>query len=71
MSAWNDQQRDTNRLRQRADEADRSRAREQSADVVIEHPRRLFMRSPNGTYWQLDVTDAGALTITNAGSNPL
>lgn len=71
MSGWNDMQRDTNRLRQRADEVDRRRTRDQDADVVIEHPRRLFLRSPGGTYFQLEVSDAGVLTATNVGSNPL
>ena len=49
MSAFSDQQRDAGRLRQRLDETDRSRSREKSEDVVIEDPRRLVLRSPNGT----------------------
>lgn len=71
MSTFTDQQRDTNRLRQRADETDRARSREKRDDVVIEDPRRLFLRSPNGTYWQIGVTDAGVITATNMGTNPL
>ncbi len=71
MSAWADQQRDTNRLRQRADAADRLRDRERREDVVIEDPRRLFLRSPNGTYFAITVDDAGKLSATNMGPNPL
>lgn len=71
MSSFADNQRDTNRLRQRADETDRARSREKGEDVVIEDPRRLFLRSPNGTYWQIGVNDAGALTTINMGTNPL
>lgn len=71
MSAFSDQQRDTNRLRQRVDAGDKARDRQQREDVTIEDPRRLFLRSPNGTYWQVSVTDAGVLTTTNMGSNPL
>lgn len=71
MSAFSDQQRDTNRLRQRVDAGDKARDRQQREDVTIEDPRRLFLRSPNGTYWQVSVSDAGVLITTNMGSNPL
>jgi hypothetical protein len=71
MSAFSDQQRDTNRLRQRVDAGDKALDRSKREDVVVEDPRRLFLRSPNGTYWQISVTDAGAITATNMGTNPL
>lgn len=71
MSSYADNQQDTNRLRQRADATDRARDREKREDVVIEDPRRLFLRSPNGTYFGISVTDAGVVTATNMGSNPL
>lgn len=64
MSAFQDQQRDTGRLRQRADEADRRMARAAQEDLLVEHPRRLFLRAPGGAWFQLGVTDAGALTVT-------
>ncbi len=70
MSQFADQQRDANRLRQRADETDRARARDTQSDVVIEAPRRLFLRAPGGGWFQLGVTDAGVLTAT-ATANPL
>lgn len=62
-----DQQQDTNRLRQRADEADRRASRAAREDLIVEMPRRLFMRSPNGTYWQVSVDDTGKLVTTNVG----
>lgn len=71
MSGYQDFQRDNDRLRQRADASDRTRSRDNQADVVIEDPRRLFLRSPNGTYFAVTVNDAGALSTVNMGTNPL
>lgn len=70
MSGWDDQQRDTGRLRQRADEADRARARAEQEDVVIEGPRRLFIRAPGGASYRLVVTDAGLVAATNGADIP-
>ena len=39
-------------------------------DVVIEHPRRLLLRSPDGTYWAVGVGDDGVLSTTNMGPTP-
>jgi hypothetical protein len=63
-----DQQQNPDRLRQRLDESDRRAARAAQEDVVVEFPRRLFLRSASGTYWQIGVSDAGVLTATNAGA---
>lgn len=41
----------------------RSRANE-DADVVIDGDRRLLLRSPDGTYFELTVDNAGALGTT-------
>jgi hypothetical protein len=71
MSGYQDFQRDNDRLRQRADANDRTRNRDNQADVVIEDPRRLFLRSPNGTYFSVSVDDAGTLSTVNMGTNPL
>ncbi len=38
------------------------------ADVVIDGPRRLMLRSPDGTYWAVSVDNAGALATTNMGT---
>lgn len=40
----------------------------EEGDIVIEEPRRLLLRSPNGTYFTLSVDDAGALTATDVGT---
>jgi hypothetical protein len=68
VSDFQDQQRDANRLRQRADESDRARARDLQNDVVIDGPRRLLLRSPGGTYFAVTVSDAGVLSTVNMGS---
>lgn len=68
MSGYADQQRDQDRLRQRQDETDRARARDAQADIVIEMPRRLFLRSEDGTYFAVSISNAGAVTTTNMGS---
>lgn len=40
----------------------------QESDVVIEAPRRLFLRDTNGIYWQITVSTTGVLTTTNVGA---
>ncbi len=35
--------------------------------IVIEHPRRLYLRAPNGTYWEVSVGNTGILSTTNVG----
>jgi hypothetical protein len=42
-----------------------------TADVVIDATRRLLLRSPNGTYFALVVSDAGVISTVNMGANPL
>lgn len=37
-------------------------------DLVIEAPRRLFLRDTDGIYWQITVSTAGVLTTTNVGA---
>ena len=69
MSGFQDQQSDTNRLRQRADESERRATAAAQEDVVIEYPRRLCIRSANGTFWQVSVTDAGVMSTTNVGTS--
>lgn len=62
--------RDFDRVRREGEETARSVERLQGEDVVIEFPRRLKLRSPDGTYWILGVDDTGALTTENAGVTP-
>lgn len=49
--------------------SDQRRASEE--DVIIEHPRRLFLRSPDGHFWQLGVDNAGTITATDVGTSLL
>ena len=39
------------------------------ADVVVETPRRLMLRSPDGHYWALTVSNAGALGTVDMGTS--
>ena len=40
-------------------------------DIIIGDGKRLFIRSPSGHFWQIGMTDAGAVTVTDMGtSNP-
>ena len=38
------------------------------SDAVIETPRRLMLRSPNGHYWALHVHDNGKIDTTDMGT---
>ena len=38
-------------------------------DVMIGDGRRLIIRSPNGHFWSIGVSDAGALTVTDMGTS--
>lgn len=61
---------DNNRLNVRADALERKQRLASQEDVVIEDPRRLFIRSSGGDYFKLTVGDDGALSTENMGSNP-
>ena len=38
-------------------------------DIIIDDSDSgLVLKSPDGTYWRIQVTDLGALTITNLGA---
>lgn len=48
-----------------------SRAEQRRAaleDVVLDGDRRLILRSPNGHYWSLGISDAGAIVATDIGT---
>ncbi len=64
---WDTKRDDVHRLRQRADGSDRRQREDAQADIVIEHPRRLYLRAPNGTYWEVSVGNTGILSTTNVG----
>lgn len=68
MSRYEQIAQDLQRQRDRLDSADRKRRQDVEGDVVIDGPRRLLLRSPNGTYFSIGVSDAGVLTTTNMGT---
>ncbi len=39
----------------------------EEGDIVAEHPRRLILRSPSGTYWTVTVGDDGTLSTVAIG----
>lgn len=47
----------------------RDQQRQNEEDVIIEHPRRLFLRSSDGHFWLLGVDNTGALTTTDMGTS--
>lgn len=71
MGAFTDLQNGADRIRQRVDDTERAHVRTAQEDVVIDVPRRLILRSPNGTHWSVTVDDAGKLFTLNMGPNPL
>jgi hypothetical protein len=54
----------------RAKFADQDRRLRQAVedDVIIGDGRRLIIRSPNGHFWNIGVSDAGAITVTDMGT---
>ncbi len=40
----------------------------QEEDVIVELPRRLLLRSPNGTFFAITVDDAGVVSALNVGT---
>lgn len=48
---------------------DRRLAGAENNDVLIGDGRRLIIRSPNGHFWNVGVSDAGALVITDLGTS--
>lgn len=62
--------RDERQLRNEFDRQNRRQRDTEQGHVIIEDPRRLLLRSPNGHYWSIGVTDAGVLTATDVGVMP-
>jgi hypothetical protein len=59
---------DERRNRAAIDDLDRRLGRVETGDVRIEAGRRLFVRSPNGHYWNITVDNAGTITATDVGT---
>lgn len=69
MNAFRTLQQEQQLQRVRNEETDRRARLQSAADVVIEAPRSLKLRSPDGTYWGLVVDDSGNLSTVNMGSS--
>ncbi|AYJ85779.1 hypothetical protein D3Y57_07070 [Sphingomonas paeninsulae] len=61
--------RDVRTLQQRMQTNDRAARDALESDVVLDGPRRLMLRSPNGTYFSVTVDNAGALHTVNLGTS--
>ncbi len=55
-------------LRAELEDTKRKQMRLENEDQVVEFPRRLLLRSPNGTYFAITVDNAGALSAINVGT---
>lgn len=59
---------DDRQTRNVLDNHERRLSRVELSDVLMGDGRRLFLRSPNGHYWNITVSDAGALSATDMGA---
>jgi hypothetical protein len=50
-------------------EHDRRLRRAENEDVIIGDGRRLILRSPNGHFWNVTVSNAGVLSATDMGTS--
>lgn len=62
---------DRQTLERAIDDVRRDSRRQGQEDILIDGTRRILLRSPNGNYWDVGVTNAGALTLTNVGATPI
>lgn len=63
--------RDDPKIRQEIHRLDQERRVADERDVVIQHPRRLTLRSPNGHFWSVQISDTGAISAVDIGTDPL
>lgn len=69
MRTDNDPEYDPQRLRERIQKLERDLAKIAKEDVVLDNGRLLKVRSPNGHYWALTTTNAGALVLVDMGTS--
>lgn len=60
---------DIQRHRQRLDQLDRAREKDAQSDIIVEFPRRLLIRSPDGHYWAVTANNSGVLVTTDMGTS--
>ncbi|TKD50579.1 hypothetical protein [Sphingomonas baiyangensis] len=61
---------DMEREKRRVDNLERKQRQAQDEDVILDGDRRLVLRSPDGSYWALTVSDAGAVAARPIGGRP-
>lgn len=59
---------DSRQVREEMDRMRRNQRDQNEGDLIVEYPRRLLLRSPNGKYWAISVSNAGVLSASDAGS---
>lgn len=62
---------DRKTLERTIDDIRRDQRRVSLDDIIIDGSRRILLRSPNGHYWSIGASNAGAMTLTDLGTNPL
>lgn len=69
MNRYDQAARDGHDLRREQDQAKRERRRLQLDDVIIDNDRKILLRSANGHYWSIQVSNAGVLSTTDEGTS--
>jgi hypothetical protein len=60
--------RDQRALQTGLDQNSRQIKENAEGDIIVEMPRRLFLRDTDGIYWQITVSTTGVLTVTSVGA---
>jgi hypothetical protein len=71
VRADNDPEYDPQRLRERIQKLERAVERLSKEDVILDSGRLLKLRAPNGHYYSVAATNAGALALTDLGTSLL
>ena len=59
---------DMRSLNSKFERQQRANRAQQEADVVTDNGRRIMVRSPNGHYWSIAVSDAGVVSAVDQGT---
>jgi len=61
-------EKDVRRLDIKRAENDRRARNSELEDIIVDSGRKLILRSPNGHFWSIGVSNAGAFTATDLGT---
>lgn len=59
---------DIRSLNDKFDRQSRANRAAAEADVIADNGRRIMVRSPNGHYWSITVSDAGVVSAVDQGT---